>query len=597
LRPPHVARAWSAAGLVAVALLSPWAAAQAAPDARETKKLHVLFDEQWEADARAYPEESTERGDFRFNDKLTDMSATGIEARDAQDRAFLAKAKAIHRDQLADKDRISLDLFIEILGFRVDKQAFAGYRDMRIHALGGAQTLLAGLMREVPMDTAAHARQLLGRLAAYPRRMDDEIAMMRRGIALGWVPSRDVLQRGLRMIDDQLDRPLETSPHFQPFDRIGKQVPEAERERLRAAGRQAVETQVRPSLRKLRAFIVDEYLPAAPQDGSLAHYPGGDRVYAYLAHVGTTTKLPPKQIHEMGLRELASVRAEMEGIVKQVGFTGSFRDFTRELYTNPKYINASPEAQLAMYRDIGKRADAELPRFFAELPRLTYGVRAMPEYAGPDAAEYYDPPAVDGTRAGYFNANAQGYRTRPKWTMASLLAHEAVPGHHLQFARAWELKDLPLFQRTYEWNAYSEGWAVYAETIGREMGLYNDPYTLFGHLQARAFRAARLVVDTGIHSFGWPRQKAIDFMVDQTGLDPNFISSEVDRYTSGGGQALGYMVGALKIKELRERAKAKLGDRFDVRRFHNAVLDNGSLPLDVLERLVDEWIAREAAGH
>jgi uncharacterized protein (DUF885 family) len=221
----------------------------------------------------------------------------------------------------------------------------------------------------------------------------------------------------------------------------------------------------------------------------------------------------------------------------------------------------------------------------------------MPDYVGPDAAEYYDPPDVDGTRAGYFNANARGYRTRPKWTMATLLAHEAVPGHHLQFARAWEQRDLPLFQRTYEWNAYSEGWAVYAETIGREMGIYDDPYTLFGHLQARAFRATRLVVDTGIHAFGWPRQKAIDFMVDQTGLDANFVSSEIDRYTSGGGQALGYMVGALKIKELRKRAKAKLGDKFDLRRFHNAVLDNGSLPLDVLEKLVDEWVAREAAGH
>lgn len=590
-------KAWLAIAAMFAALLAPCGAHAAAPDVQEAKKLHALFDAQWEADARAYPEDSTSRGDFRFNDRLTDMSAAGIEARDAQDRAFLAQAKAIRRDRLSEQDRISLDLFVEILGFQVEKQAFPGYRSMRVRSLGGAQTLLAGLMREVPMDTAAHAQQLLARFAAYPRRMDDEIALMRRGIALGWVPSRDILQRGLRMLDDQLSRPVEATPHFQPFDRIGAQVPAAERESLRAAGRAAVETQVLPSLRKLRAFIIDEYLPAAPRDGSLARYPGGDRVYAYLARVGTTTTLEPKRIHEMGLRELATIHAEMDAVMKQVGFTGGLAAFARELYANPKYINASPEAQLAMYRDIGKRADAQLPRFFAQLPRLPYGVRAMPDYVGPDAAEYYDPPAVDGTRAGYFNANAQGYRTRPKWTMPTLLAHEAVPGHHLQFARAWELKDLPLFQRTYEWNAYSEGWAVYAETIGREMGLYDDPYSLFGHLQARAFRAARLVVDTGIHAFGWPRQKAIDFMVEQAGLDANFAASEVDRYTSGGGQALGYMVGALKIKELRERAKAKLGDRFDLRRFHNAVLDNGSLPLDVLEKLVDEWIAREAAAH
>jgi uncharacterized protein (DUF885 family) len=580
-----------------VALASPWGALAAQPDAQETKKLHALFDAQWEADARAYPEDSTQRGDFRFNDKLTDMSSAAIEARDREDRAFLAQAKAIRPERLSGKDRISLDLFIEILALRVERQQFPGYRSMRIRSFGGPHSSLASLTREAPMDTALHAQQLLDRYAAFPRRVDDEIAFMRQGAAQGWVPSRDILQRALRIIDEQLGQPVESTPYMQPYGRMGANIAAADRERLRAAALKSVDSQVLPALRKLRAFIQGELLPAAPQDGSLARRPGGDRVYAMLARAGTTTNLDAKTIHEMGLRELASVRTEMEGIVKQVGFQGSIVQFARSIYADPKFINPSPQAQLAMYRDIGKRVDAELPRFFAELPRLPYGVRAMPDYVGPDAAEYYDPPDVDGTRAGYFNANARGYRTRPKWTMATLLAHEAVPGHHLQFARAWEQRDLPLFQRTYEWNAYSEGWAVYAETIGREMGIYDDPYTLFGHLQARAFRATRLVVDTGIHAFGWPRQKAIDFMVDQTGLDPNFVSSEIDRYTSGGGQALGYMVGALKIKELRERAKAKLGDKFDLRRFHNAVLDNGSLPLDVLEKLVDEWVGREAAGH
>jgi uncharacterized protein (DUF885 family) len=586
-------KGWLAAGAVFIALAAPWAAQ--AQDAAETRKLHALFERQWDAEARNDPEGSTERGDLRFNDRLTDMSAAAIEARDAQDRAFLGEARAIRRELLSEEDRISLDLFAEIIGFRVERQAFAGYRSMRVRSLGGAHTSLSSLAREVPMETAAQARQLLARYAAFPHRIDDEIALMRRGIAQHWVPSRSVLQRALRALDDQLARAVEDTPHYQPFKRIGASVPGAERDQLRAAGREAVQSQVLPALRKLRVFIAGDYLAAAPEDGSLGRYPGGDRVYAYLARVGTTTRLEPKAIHEMGLAELASIRAEMEAIMKQVGFTGSFAQFVHELYTNPKYINPTGEAQLAMYRDIGKRADAQLPRFFAELPRLPYGVRGMPDYAGPDAAEYYDPPPVDGTRAGWFNANALGWRTRPKWTMASLLAHEAVPGHHLQFARAWELGDLPPLRRTYEWNAYSEGWAVYAETIGREMGLYDDPYVLFGHLQARAFRAARLVVDTGIHAFGWPREKAIAFMTERTGLDPSFVTSEIDRYTSSGGQALGYMVGALKIKELRERAQTKLGPKFDLRRFHNAVLDHGSLPLDVLERLIDDWIAKEAA--
>jgi uncharacterized protein (DUF885 family) len=308
--------------------------------------------------------------------------------------------------------------------------------------------------------------------------------------------------------------------------------------------------------------------------------------------VQTTTSMSPQEVHDMGLRELAAVRAEMEGVMKQVNFQGTFAQFVEDLNTNPKFYYTNTDALLAGYRDIAKRIDAELPRFFAELPRMPYGIRAMPSYAGPDAAEYYDPPALDGTRAGYFNANVQGMSKRAKWWMPSLTAHEAVPGHHLQNARAQELKSLPRFRRTTWYVAYGEGWALYAETIAREMGIYDDPYSLFGHLQQRAFRAARLVVDTGIHSKGWTRQQAIDFMMERTGMNRGFVEAEVDRYISDPGQALGYMVGALKFKELRDKAKAKLGDRFDLRRFHNVLLDNGALPLDVLEKVVDDWIAQ-----
>ena len=310
----------------------------------------------------------------------------------------------------------------------------------------------------------------------------------------------------------------------------------------------------------------------------------------------TTTALSAAQIHAIGLRELARLRGEMEGVMRQAKFEGDFAQFIHDIHTDPRFFHTGPAPLLAGYRDIAKRIDAELPRLFAELPRAPYGVRAMPEFRGPDAAEYYDSPARDGSRAGYFNANTVGWRTRPIWRMATLTAHEAVPGHHLQVARAVELRTLPQFRRGTDYTAFVEGWAVYAETLGREIGIYDDPYSLFGHLQWQAFRAARLVVDTGIHRLGWTRQQAIDFMVERTGFGSGFVTAEVDRYTSVPGQALGYMIGKLKIDELRDRAKARLGERFDLRRFHNAVIDQGALPLDTLDKVIDEWIARELAA-
>ena len=299
------------------------------------------------------------------------------------------------------------------------------------------------------------------------------------------------------------------------------------------------------------------------------------------------------QIHATGLRELQRLRGEMEGVMRETRFEGDFAQFITFLNTDPQFFHTSPQALLAGYRELSKRADAELPRFFAELPRAPYGVRAMPEFMGPGAAEYYNGPALDGTRAGYFNANLLAWRTRPIWGMATLVAHETVPGHHLQVARSTELQGLPRFRRMGSYTAFVEGWALYAETLGGPMGLFDDPYSRFGHLQWQAFRAARLVVDTGIHSLGWTRQQAIDFMLERTGQSRIFIESEVDRYTSTPGQALAYMIGQMKIIELRERARAALGPRFDIRRFHIAVLDNGPMPLGALAQQIDDWIARE----
>lgn len=582
----------AAALAVATAFAAP---APATADPQEAAALHALFERQWEANASRFPEDATYRGDLRFNDRLTDLSPEAIAAHDALVRQWLEEARAIRRERLDPADRLSLDLFTRQLALRAEQQAFAGYRTLMIGALGGAQNEFAGLMRLVPVRTALQAEQALQRMAAYPRLVDQQVDLMRRGMALGWVPARPVLERSLAQIDDQLAAPVESGPFSEPFRRLGSDIAPADQAALRARAHRAIADQVLPALRRLRAFIAGEYLGRAPANGALSGYPDGARVYEYLARRSTTTSLAPAEIHAIGQRELAAIRAEMDAIVMQVGFDQGFAAFVEHLNTDPRYFHRSPDELLAGYRAIAKRIDAELPRLFAQLPRAPYGVRAMPSFQGPDAAEYYEGPALDGTRAGFFNANTLGWRTRPTWKMATLTAHEAVPGHHLQIARSVELGALPQFRRAGGYTAFVEGWAVYAETLGREIGVYDDPYSLFGHLQWQAFRAARLVVDTGIHSQGWSRQQAIDFMVERTGMERGFVTSEVDRYTSIPGQALGYMIGKLKIAELRKRAAQRLGSRFDVRRFHNAVIDQGALPLDVLERVIDDWIAEELA--
>ena len=576
-------------------LAVPAAAADTAadPDSQQTKALHALFDRHWDWSARSFPEFASYRGDHRFGDRLSDLSAIAIAQRDAEVARFLADARAVQRNKLGPTDRVSLDMFIDAQQRQVETAAFPAARGMTLRALGGPQSQFAELLQIMPTARTEQVEQMLARLAAFPRRMDQEMALIRSSAAAGWVPAQGVLQRVLTQIDTQLVAP-EATPYFQPFKRLGSGIPATEQQALQQRGRDAINTQVLPALQRLRALITDELLPKAPAEGALRQYPGGDRVYAMNARHRTTTDLTPAQIHAIGQRELTRLRGEMEAVMKEVKFDGSFMQFVQHLNTDERFFHKSPEALLAGYRDIAKRLDAESPKLFAELPRAPYGVRAMPAHMGANRAEYYNGPALDGSRAGFFFANTLAWRKRPIWGMETLVAHEAMPGHHLQIARATELRGLPNFRRSgFGYTAFSEGWALYAETLGFELGLYTDPYSRYGHLQWQAFRAARLMADTGVHSMGWTRQQTIDFMTERTGVEREFVTSEVDRYTSDPGQALAYMIGKLKFDELRDRAKAKLGARFDIRTFHNAVLDNGALPLATLDGLVNEWIAAQ----
>ena len=581
--------------LLASLLLFSSAQAADSVDAAETQRLHALFDARWDVLMKTYPEWATFTGDNRYGDRLHDASREAIAAEFAATRRTLADAQAIRREGLSAKDQVSLDIFIYQLNEALRFEPFVGFRSMSLGALDGFQSDFSNLLQASPVSKRGEVEQILARMAAFPKRVDQELVLLREGAALGWVPPRSVLERVLTQIDAQLTSDIDKSSLFEPFTRLGKDIPAAEQDALRAQARRVIAEQIYPALRRLRDFVAGEYLAAAPASGALGGNPGGAEVYAAQVQSNTTTDLSPAQIHGIGEREMARLRAEMEAVMKELKFEGSFAAFIQVLNTDPKFFHTSPDALLAGYRDIAKRIDPELPKLFAVLPRAPYGVRAMPAHSSTDRAEFYNGPAQDGSRPGWFNANAQAYAKRPIWAMESLVAHEAVPGHHLQGARAIELGELPRFRRGGGFTVYAEGWALYAETLGFDLGLYKDPYSRFGHLQWQALRAARLVVDTGIHALGWSRQQAIDYMIERTGIGAGFVTSEVDRYISDPAQALAYMIGELKIIELRDRAKAKLGERFDVRQFHGVVLDQGSVPLPVLERAVDTWIAETAA--
>jgi uncharacterized protein (DUF885 family) len=576
----------------------PAVAASAAPTAAEAaatakRALQDLFAEAWEQESAAAPEWATVRGDLRYNDRLADRSEAALKARDAAARDYLARARAVDSGLLSDTDRVSLSLFIDRYATEVRMQAFEGYRCLTLGTLGGAQSALAGLARNVPMNNEAQARQWLARLAAYPARAEQEIAILRKGVALGWVTSKPVLARAIAQIEGQLLEDPTQSPVYEPFKRMT--VDATVRQNYLDQGRTAVLEQFYPAQRQLLAVLKDELLPRAPESGSMSSYPNGAAVYDALILRNVTLALAAGDIHTTGLQQAARLRAEMDKVRQEAGFQGDLAAFKTYLYSDPKFFNQSGEELLAGYRDIAKRIDPGLPKLFAQLPRAPYGIRGMPPYTGEGAADNYNGPAVDGSTPGWFNANTIAFKRRPKWAMETLVAHETVPGHHLQISRQVEMADLPPFRRQQFYSVFGEGWALYAETLGPQLGLYRDPYSRFGHLQAQMFRAARLVVDTGLHGLGWSREKAIAYMIEQTGHDPVFMTAEVDRYLAQPGQALSYMMGALTIQDLRAQAERALGSKFDQRRFHMAVLDQGSMPLPLLTQRMTAWIAAERA--
>ncbi|MEP7157684.1 MAG: DUF885 domain-containing protein [Betaproteobacteria bacterium] len=590
--------------IVAVASFVAEAAPAPAPTAKS--RFENLVAAHWEWQSKEFPEASTLRGDYRFNDRLTDHSEAASRQRGVYRKQLLSQIKAIDAKTLSGQDRITYDVLAsqversvqvsELFARLPGNLPFGGDDDwLKLTPSNGPHRLIPLLVRASPFNRVRDYENYLKRLSAIPASLAAQQKWMERGIASGWIAPAISMRSVPSQLEIHIGTDAEKLPAFVPFTHFPADFSSADRERLAAAARKVIGEQIVPAFRELQAFVKDKYLPAAAaKDTALgaSSLPGGMAYYDAMIGRFTTTSMTAKEVHELGLREVARIITEMDKVIARAGFTGTRAEFNTMLRTDPKFYYTDREEMLAGYRAIAKRADAELPRFFAELPRQPYGIRAMDASLG-DAAEHYTAGAADGSRAGFFEANLNNLRTRPKHWMEVLVMHEAVPGHHLQIARAQELKDLPPFRKFTGFNAYSEGWGLYSEALGEELGFYKDPYSKYGQLCAEMHRAARLVVDTGIHAFGWDRDRVIKYLMDNAGLVEGFAIAETDRYILWAGQALGYKIGELKIKELRARAKAALGDNFELRRFHNAVLDNGPLPLTILEQQIDGWIAAE----
>ncbi len=577
--------------IVCISFCLAFAAANAQTErSGESKRLWDLFDREWQHQLREFPEMASSMGDKRYNDRWSDISLEAVERRHRHDRKVLEELSSFDPAKLDAQDQLNLKLFVKQLQHSVDGHRFRRYL-VPLNQRGGIQTS-DQLAQRLWFTSEKDYLDWIARLEAFPVRMDQTIALMREGIRVGMVHPKIVMQRLPDQVAAQIVEDPQKSLFYEPFLRMSDEVPDSRAQELAARARKAVSEKVVPAFRKLDRFFRDEYLPACFEQPGVWQAPQGKPLYAYLAKGFTTTDLTPEQIHEIGKREVERIRAEMDKVIAKVEFKGSFQEFLHFLRTDPQFYFQDPKELIAAYREISKRIDPELVRLFGKLPRIPYGVRPIPANIAPDTTTaYYQRPSADGRRAGTYFVNLYQPETRPKYEMEALSLHEAMPGHHLQIALAMELGELPNFRRFGGFTAFVEGWALYGESLGEDLGLYKDPYSKFGQLTYEMWRAVRLVVDTGMHYMAWTRQQAIDFFRANAAKSEQDIVNEIDRYIAWPGQALAYKIGELKIQELRRLAESTLGDRFDVREFHDQLLSYGAIPLDILESAIKEWLS------
>lgn len=560
-------------------------------------ELAALFHDDWEFQLRENPLFATQVGDARYNDRLPSVTPADYARRFVEEREFLRRLEAIDRDALSPVERISHEIFGRLKRDAIAEHEFRSYF-LPFTTFSSFFGDFPELPRRVPLRTVEDHENYLARLEGFRDWVGQYVELMRTGLREGYSLPRAALQGVERTLEAQIVDDPERSPLFSPFRDFPATVPEAERARLAERGRQVIPGSVVPGYREFLRFMSAEYLPAARTDIAASALPNGRAFYEHRVRSFTTVETTAEEVHRLGLDEVARIRREMERIRDRVGFRGDLRAFADALRKDARFTVDSPDRLLMEAAYVAKRMDGELPRLFRTLPRSTYGIRPIPDYIAPKmTSAFYSEPAGDGTRAGFYYLNTYNLPARPLYELEALTLHEAVPGHHLQIARQQELGELPPFRRFTGFTAFTEGWALYAERLGLEAGFYQDPYSDFGRLTFEAWRACRLVVDTGIHHLGWTRRQAIDYMADNTALSLHNIAAEVDRYITWPGQALAYKLGELKIRELRARAERELGSRFDLREFHDMVLGSGAVPLAILERNVEEWIARDRGSN
>ncbi len=584
-----MSRFWTSLLLIPAAVVSALGLAPAQP-IDPAGRLHDLFQREWEFRLAEDPLLATSVGRHEYDDRLPSVAFAEQARRAEAWRGFLEELQQIDPAALVEVDRVSYDIFAAQLRDRLADFRFGGY-EIPINADSGFHIAFSRLPEEVPLATVRDYEAFVARLLAYPRYVAEHIDLMRRGIRRGMTLPRVVLEGYEVTISSHLvDDPSE-SVFWPPFERFPSTVPAAERERLREAGRAALGAAVVPGYRAFLDFMIREYLPNARSTIGASELPDGRAYYAQQIRHYTTLDLAAEEIHRIGLAEVERIEGEMTAIVRGLGFPGTLPEFIASLRGDPRFYAQTPEQLLKEASYIAKRMDGKLPALFKTLPRLPYGVAAVPDHIAPKytAGRYVSAP-VGSTQPGYYWVNTYDLKSRPLYNLEALTLHEAVPGHHLQIALSQELEDLPPFRRFSYLSAFGEGWGLYSEWLGLEAGFYADPYSNFGRLTYEMWRACRLVVDTGIHAFGWTRERTMEYLASRTALPLHEIRTETDRYISWPGQALAYKIGELKIRELRREAERRLGSRFDVRDFHDAVLRSGSVPLPLLEQAVHRYI-------
>jgi uncharacterized protein (DUF885 family) len=577
--------------------------AEARGDNDVSRKFRGYLEEDWKRWMVEYPEQATAAGFPGQNRRWRDDSPAGIEARKRHLHESAAALKAFSRDSLPHARQINLDLYSDLLSAAEEGLQFGDdplpFRNvvpqnlwMPISQMGGVPQEAADTISSMPNRSVSDYEDILARLKALPTFVEQQQALLEEGLKRGYTPPKLMLRDVPKQIADLIPADPLASALLEPFKTFPVEIPEYERTRLTNRAKEIYSARLAPAFQKLRDYIASNYLPACRESIAATALPKGAEAYAFHVRWQTTTNLTPQQIHEIGLSEVKRIRAEMDKVIALTNFKGTFHEFTEFLRNDPRFYFDKPEDLVNGYRIIAKKIDPELAHLFGKLPRLPYGVTPIPDFKAPSqTTAYYQAGAPSVGRPGYYFVNSYNLHARPKWEMEALSLHESVPGHHLQISLAQEMENVPEFRKHTGYSAFVEGWALYCESLGEELGMYKDPYSKFGQLSYEMWRAVRLVVDTGMHAQGWTRDQAIQFFKDNTGKTDQDITVEVDRYIVWPGQALAYKLGQLKIRELRMQAEKRQGAKFNVRAFHDAVLENGALPLNVLSAHMENWIA------